>query len=118
MSAAATVLLAIRDLRQRLQRLEELLADPDDTEEPVSTATVAAELGITPQALASWAQRHGAGSTRNGWRLRGRLGTGLRAQLEWTRLPLAVPDNGGTEAHHFNERPCERSSWKGLPSKR
>jgi hypothetical protein len=118
MSNTATVLEAIRDVRKRLQRLEEMLADPDDTEVPVSTAKVAVEIGVTPQALASWAQRHGAGSTRNGWRLRGRVGSGLRAHWEWLRLPLAVPDNGDTEAHHFNERPCQRSSWKGLPSKR
>lgn len=89
MSTNATVLEAIRDARKRLQRLEELLADPDDTEVPVSTSKVAAELGVTPQALASWAQRHGAGSSRDGWRLRGRVGTGLRAQWEWVRLPLA-----------------------------
>ena len=89
MSANAAALHAIRAARKQLEQLEEMLADPDDTEVPVSTSKVAAEIGVTPQALAAWAQRHGAGSTRNGWRLRGRVGTGLRAQWEWVRLPLA-----------------------------
>lgn len=96
MSMNTTVLEAIRDARQRLQQLETLLADPSDTEEPVSTAKVAAEIGVTPQALASWACRHGAGSSRDGWRLLGRVGSGLRAQWQWERLPLANPSAGGT----------------------
>ena len=87
MSANAAALHAIRAARKQREQLEEMLADPDDTEVPVSTSKVAAEIGVTPQALAAWAQRHGAGSTRNGWRLRGRVGTGLRAQWEWVRLP-------------------------------
>lgn len=89
MSSNATVLEAIRDARQRLQQLEALLADPAAPEEPVSTAKVAEDIGVTPQALASWACRHGAGSSRDGWRLLGRVGSGLRAQWQWIRLPLA-----------------------------
>jgi len=84
------VLDAIRDVRQRLQRLEELLSDPNDPSQPVSTSVVAAELQVSPQAMASWAKRHGAGSSRDGWRLRGRVGTGLRAQWDWVRLPTCT----------------------------
>ena len=66
----ATVLGAVRDCRERLERLEALLADMP-TASPRTRAfsswQVARILGITPTALSIWARRHGAGATRDGW---------------------------------------------------
>ena len=92
----AAVLGAVRDCRERLQRLEVLLADlptASPRRRTFSTWAVARILNLTPTALSIWAKRHGAGAARDGWICLGREeGSGY-----WRWLPVEEVETEATQ---------------------
>jgi hypothetical protein len=82
---------ALRAIRDELDRLEEGLAfvrwqladlQLDDAATELHTSAVAAALGITSQALNSWARTHRSGAGRGGFVL---LGRGAGGRWRWCR---------------------------------
>lgn len=90
MAAAKALLTGIRDLQRQLQALEALASDEAATARELNTPEVARLLGISSEALTSWARTAGIGARRDGFQLVGRSGNGPRPHWIWK----AEPTNG------------------------
>jgi hypothetical protein len=54
--------------------------------EELTTTELARLLGVRACSLSRWAQAHGPGSVRAGWRVAGRRGGGPQAPYRWRRV--------------------------------
>jgi hypothetical protein len=79
--------------------------------EELTTPELARLLGIRPCTLSRWAQSHGPGSVRAGWKIAGRRGGGLQAPYRWRRID--TPKSAGTlrPSRPFQEVMRVPSGW-------